>query len=137
MDAQMEHLLKLINGDIDNHDPTDDSEKRPASDTDMELLDAYSRAVVSVVNSVGPAVVSISGSKNQRHQAADQIGAGSGVVIAPDGYILTNDHVIQKASSLKVRLTDGTSLSATVIGKDPATDRLVPSVSRTSGLLAL
>jgi S1-C subfamily serine protease len=125
MDAHLEHLLKLINGDIDNPDPTDDSEKRPASDTDLELLDAYSRAVISVVDSVGPAVVSISGEKNQHHQTTDQAGAGSGVVIAPDGYILTNDHVIQNANTLKVRLTDGTSLSATLIGKDPATDLAV------------
>jgi S1-C subfamily serine protease len=125
MDAQLEHIIKLINGDIDNPDQTDDSENRPANDTDLELLDAYSRAVVAVVDSVGPAVVSISGAKNQRHQATDQVGAGSGVVIAPDGYILTNDHVIQNASTLRVRLTDGTSLSATLIGKDPATDLAV------------
>jgi S1-C subfamily serine protease len=125
MDAQLKHLLKLINGDIGHSGPTSDSKKGPASDGDLELLDAYSRAVVSAVESVGPAVVSISGAKNQRHQAADQAGAGSGVVIAPDGYILTNDHVIQNASTLEVRLTDGTSLSATVIGKDPATDLAV------------
>jgi S1-C subfamily serine protease len=125
MDAQLEHLLKLINGDIDNSDPTDDSGKKRASGTDLELLDAYSRAVVAVVDSVGPAVVSISGARDQRDQATDQVGAGSGVVIAPDGYILTNDHVIQDASTLKVRLTDGTSLSATLIGKDPATDLAV------------
>jgi len=77
------------------------------------------------VDSVGPAVVSISGEKNQHHQTTDQAGAGSGVVIAPDGYILTNDHVIQNANTLKVRLIDGTSLSATLIGKDPAIDLAV------------
>jgi S1-C subfamily serine protease len=115
MDAQLEHLLKLINGDIDTPDPTDDSDKRPASATDLELLDAYSRAVISVVDSVGPAVVSISSAKNQSDQTPDQVGAGSGVGIAPDGNILTNDHVIQNANTLKVRLTDGTSLSAELI----------------------
>ena len=125
MEARMENLLKLINGDVDSHGPTDDSETRPASDSDLELLDAYSRAVVSVVDSVGPTVVSIVGGKNQRHQALDQVGAGSGVVIAPDGYILTNDHVIHNANTLKVSLTDGTRLSATLIGKDPATDLAV------------
>ena len=78
-----------------------------------------------MVDSVGPAVVSISGHKHQNHQAGEQVGAGSGVVIAPDGYILTNDHVIQNTSNPEVRLTDGTSLSATVIGKDPATDLAV------------
>ena len=125
MDPKIKHLLKFINGDSDNHKPTGESGKRPASDTDMELLDAYSRAVVSVVDSVGPSVVSISGGNNQRRQAPDQVGAGSGVVIAPDGYILTNDHVIHNANTIKVSLTDGTSLSATLIGKDPATDLAV------------
>lgn len=125
MNAQMEHLLKLINADMDKYESPDDSEERPASDTDLELLDAYSRAVVSVVNSVGPTVVSIVGGKSQRQQAPDQVGTGSGVVIAPDGYILTNDHVIHNADTLKVSLTDGTRLSATLIGKDPATDLAV------------
>jgi S1-C subfamily serine protease len=91
----------------------------------MELLDAYSRAVVSVVESAGPAVVSISVGGKQHHQAADHVGAGSGVVIAPDGYILTNDHVVRNAKNLMVGLTDGTSLSASLIGKDPATDLAV------------
>ena len=100
MDAQLEHLLKLINGDIDDSAQKDELNPRPASDADLELLDAYSRAVVSVVDAVGPAVVSISADKNQRGADADQAGAGSGVVIAPDGYILTNDHVVQNASYL-------------------------------------
>jgi S1-C subfamily serine protease len=126
VDAQLKHLLKLINGDIDQPGPAGDSERRLPSDTDAELLDAYSRAVVAVVDAVGPAVVSISGHNSRRRpRATDQTGAGSGVVIAPDGYILTNDHVIQNANTLKVRLTDGTSLSAAVIGKDPATDLAV------------
>ena len=125
MNAQLEHLLKLIAGESDNSDSTDSSERRPAGDADLELLDAYSRAVVSVVDSVGPAVVSISAGKNRSSAEVDQIGAGSGVVIAPDGYILTNDHVVQNADRLKVRLTDGATLAAAVIGKDPATDLAV------------
>ncbi len=125
MDAQLEHLLKLINGEADNSDATDELNHGPANDADLELLDAYSRAVVSVVDSVGPAVVSISAGENRGSADVDQVGAGSGVVIAPDGYILTNDHVVQNANRLKVRLTDGATLSATVIGKDPATDLAV------------
>ena len=74
--------------------------------------------MVSVVDLVSPALVSVSGGNKQHHQAIDQIGTGSGVVITPDGYILTNDHVIQNANYLKVRLTDGSSLSATLIGND-------------------
>ena len=125
MVTQVAQLRKLINGNKDSLDPTNESEKRSPSDTDLDLLDAYSRAVVSVVDSVGPAVVSISRDKKNHHQPAEQAGAGSGVVIAPDGYILTNDHVIQNSNILKVGLTDGTSLSATLIGKDPATDLAV------------
>ncbi len=125
MKPLMEEVLKLVNGDSGHPDPTDDTGKRPARDKDLELLDAYSRAVVSVVESVGPAVVSISVGRKQDRQEADQAGAGSGVVIAPDGYILTNDHVVQNAKKLMVRLTDGTSLSAALIGKDPATDLAV------------
>lgn len=125
MNAQLEHLLKLIAAESDGSNATDSSEHRPAGDADLELLDAYSRAVVSVVDSVGPAVVSIAVGQQRRGTEADQTGAGSGVVIAPDGYILTNDHVVQNADRLNVRLTDGTSLSATLIGQDPATDLAV------------
>ncbi len=108
--------------------PSDSSEKSDndfIGDRDYQLLDAYSRAVVSVVDAVGPAVVSISVGKNRDRQTPDQIGAGSGVVIAPDGYILTNDHVVQKADSIEVALTDGSRLSATLIGSDQATDLAV------------
>ncbi|MDJ0983946.1 MAG: trypsin-like peptidase domain-containing protein [Desulfobacterales bacterium] len=125
MNAQLEHLLKLIAAESDDSNATESSEHRPAGDADLELLDAYSRAVVSVVDSVGPAVVSIAVGQQRRGTEADQTGAGSGVVIAPDGYILTNDHVVQNADRLNVRLTDGTSLSATLIGQDPATDLAV------------
>jgi S1-C subfamily serine protease len=125
MDTSMKHVLKLVNRESDRPGPTVDAGKRQASDSDMELLDAYSRAVVSVVESAGPAVVSISVGGKQHHQAADHVGAGSGVVIAPDGYILTNDHVVRNAKNLMVGLTDGTSLSASLIGKDPATDLAV------------
>jgi hypothetical protein len=84
MDSQLQHLLRLINGDIDNPDQGDHSNPISSGNRDSELLDAYSRAVVSVVDSVGPAVVSISGAKHKQDQADDQVGAGSGVVIAPD-----------------------------------------------------
>ncbi len=125
MDTKKQYSLKLINGQDNRSDPAGDPENGPAGDRDFELLDAYSRTVVSVVDAVGPAVVSISAEADQGNEAADQAGAGSGVVIAPDGYIMTNDHVVQKATHFKVRLTDGTSLAATLIGKDAATDLAV------------
>jgi S1-C subfamily serine protease len=121
----MKPIHKFVNGVSDPARSTDDAKNRPANDSDMELLDAYSRAVVSVVESVGPAVVSITVGGKQLHREAEQIGAGSGVVIAPDGYILTNDHVVRNAKHLTVGLTDGTRLFAELIGKDPATDLAV------------
>jgi len=90
---------------------------------DIELLDAYSRAVVHVVESVGPAVVNIA--VGRRTRRGEQQGAGSGVVIAPDGYILTNSHVVQDASQLTIGFTDGSTREARVIGTDPPTDLAV------------
>jgi S1-C subfamily serine protease len=121
----MDNFYKLVNRDRNPPDPTEVPDIGPAGEKDLEMLDAYSRAVIAVVDAVGPAVVSISTGSSRRRQADDQGGAGSGVVIAPDGYILTNDHVVQNAKSLAVSLTDGTRLTATLIGKDPATDLAV------------
>ncbi len=102
--------------------------------SDTELLDAYSRAVVQVVRNVGPAVVSIStGRKDAKSSGFEQLGSGSGFVIAPDGYIVTNSHVITGADLIEVTLTDGERFPATTIGHDAATDIGLIRVS-TSGL---
>ncbi len=98
---------------------------RPSTGTaesDADLLDAYSRAVMRVVESVGPAVVSVAARKRTWGRQGEQIGGGSGIVIHPDGTILTNDHVVHGAGALEVRLADGTPLPAGVVGTDPATD---------------
>jgi len=91
---------------------------------DRELLDSYSRAVVTVVERVGPAVVSIVAGRGSR-KGAGAVGAGSGVVFTPDGYVLTNSHVVHEAVDLGVTLTDGSALGATLVGSDPATDLAV------------
>lgn len=98
---------------------------RPAAETasDRELLDAYSRAVIHVVDAVGPAVVNIGVGRATRR--GEQSGAGSGVVIAPDGYILTNSHVAHGATRLAITFTDGSTRPATVVGTDPPTDLAV------------
>ena len=87
---------------------------------DRELLDAYSDAVVSVVDAVGPSVVSIGVSARGEHPRAG--GAGSGVVISSDGYVLTNSHVVHEATALEISLTDGRRFGASLVGEDPATD---------------
>jgi S1-C subfamily serine protease len=89
---------------------------------DSELLDAYSRAVISVVEMVSGTVVSIHAGNNQHQEEAEQAAAGSGVIIAPDGYILTNDHVVHNAKHVRVTLIDGSTLDASAMGTDPATD---------------
>ena len=123
MKFPLDAYLKMIDGVIDEPAQANDSEDRPTDDA--QLLDAYSRAVVEVVDSVGPAVVNISVGTDRRRLSGDQLGAGSGVIIAPDGYILTNDHVVRKAKTLTATLTDGSRFSATVVGNDPATDLAV------------
>ncbi len=84
---------------------------------DTELLDAYSRAVVSVVENVSPTVIGV-GPKGGQQRG----GSGSGFVITPDGYALTNSHVVHGRTNLSARTTDGDRLDADLIGDDPATD---------------
>ena len=89
-----------------------------------EPLDAYSAAVVGAVERVGPAVVSVYvGGAAEAERARG--GAGSGVVVTPDGYLLTNEHVVQRVSEARVTFVDGRSVPAVVAGRDPATDLAV------------
>jgi S1-C subfamily serine protease len=94
---------------------------------DQELLDAYSNAVIDVVDRVGPAVVGLTihtGEANGRSRA----GTGSGVVVAPDGLILTNSHVVgaggnaAATSRIEVSTPEGQHLTARLVGDDPDTD---------------
>jgi S1-C subfamily serine protease len=94
---------------------------QPSHD-DAALLDAYSEAVVSVVDAVGPTVVGV---RMRRGGGRRGEGAGSGVILASDGYILTNSHVVHGAGELEVSLTDGRRLPASVTGDDPASDLAV------------
>jgi S1-C subfamily serine protease len=101
-------------------------ERSPDAVTDEELLDAYSRAVIGVVEKVGTAVVNIGIKKRTRRGQGD--GAGSGMILAPDGFILTNHHVIEGTDAIEIGFTDGSTLPARVVGTDPATDLAVVRV---------
>jgi S1-C subfamily serine protease len=85
--------------------------------TEAEALDAYSRAVIGVVEKAGPAVVSIE-IANKRGPS----GAGSGFVVTPDGYVMTNSHVVSGAREIRVRTPAGEIAKGQVMGDDPATD---------------
>jgi len=86
---------------------------------DRVLLDAYSRAVIDVVDRVSPAVVRLGVRKGDDPR---QAGTGSGVVVAPDGLILTNSHVVGGATGVRITTADGRNLTAQVVGDDPDTD---------------
>jgi S1-C subfamily serine protease len=90
---------------------------------DGVLLDAYSRAVVGVVEAVSPAVahVQIKGARGGRLAH----GSGSGVVVSPDGLVLTNNHVVDSAQQIDLSLNDGRSFRARVLGRDADTDLAV------------
>jgi S1-C subfamily serine protease len=96
----------------------------PAAQHDAALLDAYSQAVIGVVGRVGPAVISVTGHPADGHQ-----GQGSGFLITPDGFALTNSHVAHGRSRLRAITEEGDALDARLIGDDPATDLAVIRVA--------
>ena len=92
---------------------------------DGALLDAYSRAVVDVVECVSPAVIGVSWKRESTGHGQARGGQGSGFLFAPDGFALTNSHVVSGAGALEVTLADGATTAARVVGDDPATDTAV------------
>jgi S1-C subfamily serine protease len=106
----------------------------PAPASDDQLLDAYSRAVTGAVDLVGPSVVHIQveGPASKSTERTPR-GSGSGVIVSPDGLILTNSHVVHGAAGISVATSESRPMPARLLGDDPDTDlaliRVVPSVT--------
>ena len=122
--------MPLSDGGLGGANPAPAGEFANAAD-DQALLDAYSRAVIDVVDRVGPAVVGLavrpnsSQGQGQGRGREARGGSGSGVVVAPDGLILTNSHVagaVGGGARIAVTTADGQELRARLVGDDPDTD---------------
>jgi len=111
-------MLDLTKDIVDDAAPSRSTDSAPVNDTprnDAALLDAYSNAVIDVTDRVGPAVVRVETGPKVRTQR-ERGGLGSGIVISPDGLVLTNSHVVGTAKEIRLRDTEGVVTDARVLG---------------------
>jgi S1-C subfamily serine protease len=99
-------------------------------DSDNQLLDSYSNSVTAAAAKITPAVVNVEVKvKQERRRGGEMQGGGSGFFFTPDGFLLTNSHVVNGASQIDVTLLDGSRFPATIVGDDPHTDIAVIRIS--------
>lgn len=125
-------MIKFVSNPADEA-PEMSQPSDKSSSSDAPLLDSYSQTVVNVSEKVSPSVVhlKISGNAKGRNRRGrwPQAGSGSGFIISSDGFIVTNSHVVSKASKIQVDLMDGRTLDADLVGSDPSTDLAVIRIS--------
>src|SRR6516165_1280422 len=112
-------MLDLAADRLDEQASSQATETAPASD--QALLDAYSSAVIAVTEKVGPAVVRVETVPKLR-TPRERGGLGSGIVISPDGLVLTNSHVVGASKEIRLCDTEGAVTDARVLGVDADTD---------------
>src|SRR5437773_5701725 len=112
-------MLDFTSDNADDGPSSRTTECAPAND--QALLDAYSSAVIGVTARVGPAVVRVETGPKVR-SIRERGGLGSGIVISPDGFVLTNSHVVGSSKEIRLRDTEGFVTDAHVLGVDPDTD---------------
>ena len=105
-----------------------------SSDEDASLLDAYSGAVIGALERVAPAVTFIEVRQAAPGTRRAARGSGSGFLFTPDGYLLTNSHVVHGADEITVRLSDDTRFSADLVGNDPDSDLAVLRIGSPAAL---
>src|SRR5882724_11140882 len=110
---------QFVNDDDSQRLEPDQPEHLGPAPDEADALDAFSRVVVRVAQTVMPTVVNIRAGNGQRG------GSGSGVLFTPDGFLLTNHHVVQGNTQVRVRLVSGEEVDGRVVGNDPWTDLAV------------